>query len=232
MPNPSMSKERSSWPRFFAFFIPIPPPAIRRNTPATIFPSSRPIRTVRRCLRPARRWGSSLESSSAASPVNSDFVRTLKRTVTNSWSRATRIARILSSIVIARCGYCHLAAFLAGLPDGRADCESEEAQTRADGRNWLGSRRPQGGCRTRRYGRRRDVLQQHQRRRARRHDGAFAPPPLSSLARDRSKGRVEYRRLREPKLRSRRHAVRHDRSRPDRPCRATPPETLRREASL
>ena len=75
----------------------------------------------------------------------------------------------------------HLPALLARLPDRRADRQGAEAEAGADRRHRLRPRRPAGGDRARPDGRRGDLLEQHQRRRARRDDDPGAGPQLHPL---------------------------------------------------
>ncbi len=90
----------------------------------------------------------------------------------------------------------HLPALLAGLPDRRADRQGAEPEAGDHRRHRLRPRRPAGRDRPRHHGRRGDLLQQHQRRRARRDDDPRAGPQLHPLLPDRGRRRLEHRRLR------------------------------------
>ena len=78
----------------------------------------------------------------------------------------------------ARRRHRHLAAVLARLPDRRADRQGAEPQARDHRRHRLRPRRPAGGDRARDHRRRGHLLQQHQRRRARRDDDPGARAQL------------------------------------------------------
>ena len=126
----------------------------------------------------------------------------------------------------------HLPAVLARLPDGRADRQGAEAEARADRRHRLRPRRPAGRDRRRADGRRGDLLQQHQRRRARRDDDPRARAQLHPLVPGRRRRRLEHRRLRLALLRPRGHAGRHGRRRAHRLGRAAPAEAVRGRPAL
>ena len=132
----------------------------------------------------------------------------------------------------ARGGGRHLPALLARLPDGRADRQGAEAEARADRRHRLRPRRPAGGDRARPYGRRGDLLEQHQRRRARRDDDPRAGPQLHPLLPGGGRGRLEHRRLRLALLRPRGHAGRHRRRRAHRLGGPAPAEAVRGRPAL
>ena len=116
----------------------------------------------------------------------------------------------------------HLAAVLAGVPDRRADREGPEPQAGDHRRHRLRPRRPRRRDRPRRHGRRGDLLQQHQRRRARGDDDPRPGAQLHPVAPEGRRRRLEHRRLRGAVLRPRGHAGRHRRRRPHRRRRAAP----------
>ena len=120
-----------------------------------------------------------------------------------------------------------LPAVLAGLPDRRADRQGAEAEARAHRRHRLRPRRPAGRDRARPDRRRGDLLQQHQRGRARRDDDPGAGAQLHPLLPVGRRGRLEHRRLRRALLRPRGHAGRHGRRRAHRLGRAAAPEAVR-----
>ena len=97
----------------------------------------------------------------------------------------------------------------------------------ADRRDRLRPRRPAGGDRARGDRRRGHLLEQHQRRRARRDDDPGAGPQLHPLLRLGHRGRLEHRRLRLPLLRPRGHAGRDRRRGPDRLGGAAAAEAVR-----
>ena len=72
----------------------------------------------------------------------------------------------------------HLAAVLAGLPDGGADRQGAEAEAGDHGRHRLGPRRSAGRHRARHHRGRSHLLQQHQRGRARGDDDPVAGAQL------------------------------------------------------
>ena len=110
----------------------------------------------------------------------------------------------------------HLAAVLARLPDRRADREGAEPEACPDRRDRVRPRRPAGGDRSRGDGRRGHLLEQHQRRRARRDDDPGTGSQLHPLLWRGHRGRLEHRRLRLPLLRPRGNAGRDGRRGADR----------------
>ena len=125
-----------------------------------------------------------------------------------------------------------LAAVLARLYDQGALRQGEEAQARHHRRHRLRPHRSAGRHGQGRHRRRGDLLQLDQRLRAYRHDDPGAGAQLHPVLRLGGQRRLEHRRLRRALLRPRRHECRHRRRRPHRPCRAAPPEAVRRQAAL
>ena len=113
----------------------------------------------------------------------------------------------------ARGGGRDLPAVLARLPDGGADRQGAQAEAGDDGGHRLRPRRPAGGDRARPDRRRGDLLQQHQRLRARRDDDPGAGAQLHPLLPGGGRRRLEHRRLRLALLRPGGHAGRHGRRR-------------------
>ena len=132
----------------------------------------------------------------------------------------------------ARRGGRHLAAVLAGLPDRRADRQGAEAEARADRGHRLRPRRPAGRDRARADGRRGDLLQQHQRGRARGDDDPRARAQLHPLLPVGDRRRLEHRRLRLALVRPGGHAGRHRRRRAHRLRRAAAPRAVRGRPAL
>lgn len=122
--------------------------------------------------------------------------------------------------------------FWPAVPDGRAHREGQEPEARHHGRHRFRPRRPRRGHRQGCDRRRGHVLQQHQRRRARRDDDAGPGTQLPAVEQDRPGRRLEHRRRRRPLVRPGGHAGRHRRRRPHRPRGAAPPRPLRRRPAL
>ena len=129
-----------------------------------------------------------------------------------------------------RCRY--LPTILAGLSDRRTDRQSEESQACPHRGDRFGPRRSRRRDRPRDHRRRGDLLQQHQRRRARRHADPGAGAQLRSLPSVGDRRRLEYRRLRRTRLRRRGHGRRRDRGRPHRRWPSCADGALRRQPAL
>ena len=105
-------------------------------------------------------------------------------------------------------------------------------QDRHHRRYRVGPRRPRRRHRARSDRGRGDLLQQHQRCRARRDDDPFAGAQLSAVPPDRARRWLEHRGLRFPVLRPGRHARRHGRRRENRSGGAPSSQALRRTSPL
>ena len=125
-----------------------------------------------------------------------------------------------------------LPAVLAGVPDCRANRRGPEPQAGHHRRHRLGPRGPGGGHRPEHHRRGGDVLEQHQRVRARGDDDPVVGPQLHPVVRVGGQGWVEHRRLRPALLRPRRHDGRHGRRRSHRSRGAAAPAPIRRAPAL
>jgi hypothetical protein len=125
-----------------------------------------------------------------------------------------------------------LPAVLARLSDRGADRKGAEPEARGHRRDRVRSRRPPVRDRPRPHGRRGDVLQQHQRRRARRDADPRARPRLPAGAPVGRGGRLEHRGRSLPLVRPRGHAGRDVRCRAHRLGRAPAATALRRRPAL
>ncbi len=110
--------------------------------------------------------------------------------------------------------------------------KAQEPQAGDHRRHRFGPCRPAGGDRPRHHGRRGDLLQLDQRRRACGDDDPRAGPQLSPVVGSGEGGRLEHRRLRGAVLRHRGDACRHGRGRSDRLGGAAPAEAVRRAPAL
>ena len=164
--------------------------ARRRSRRSSATTAARPRRRRRRSTsRPA--------SCSAASPASSGCAAFLEErghrfVVTVGQGRARLGVRARA----ARRRRRDLAAVLARVPDRRAHREGAEPEARDHGGHRLRPRRPAGRDRARHHRRRGDVLQQHQRVRARRDDDPRARAQLHPVVPVGRRRRLEHRRLR------------------------------------
>ena len=127
---------------------------------------------------------------------------------------------------------CHQSALLAGVHDGRAVRQGAKPEARDHGRNRVRPHQPPGRDRARSDRRRGDLLQQHQRVRARRDAHPVARSQLHPQLQDGGRRRLEHRRLRGPRVRPGGHAGRDCRCWSNRLCGPAKAEAVRCRPAL